>query len=39
MTGRGGNALVDLVAIGRHAIEPEEVLVPVAEQVEARKRS
>ena len=36
VTGAGGNALVDLVAIVRHAIKPEEALVPVAEQVEAR---
>ena len=36
--GRGGSALVDLVAIVRHAIRPEEPLVPVAEQVEARYR-
>ena len=36
VTGRGGNALVDLVAIVRHAIKPEEALVPVAEEVEAR---
>ncbi|MDE2982013.1 MAG: DEAD/DEAH box helicase family protein [Gemmatimonadota bacterium] len=36
--GRGGNALVDLVAIVRHAIEPGGTLVPVAEQVEARYR-
>ena len=39
MIGRGGNALVDLVAIVRHAIEPEEALVSVAEQVEARYRA
>lgn len=39
VTARGGNALVDLVAIVRHAIEPEEALVPVAEQVEARYRA
>ena len=38
VTGRGGNALVDLVAIVRHAIEPEEALVPVGEQVEAQYR-
>ena len=38
MAGRGGSALVDLVAIVRHAIEPDEPLVPVAEQVEARYR-
>ena len=36
--GRGGSALVDLVAIVKHAIEPDEPLVPVAEQVEARYR-
>ena len=34
--GRGGSALVDLVAIVKHAIEPDEPLVPVADQVEAR---
>ena len=33
--GRGGNALVDLVAIVKHAIRPEDQLVPVADQVEA----
>ena len=38
VAGRGGNALVDLVAIVRHAIEPGGTLVPVAEQVEARYR-
>ena len=36
--GRGGSALVDLVAIVKHAIEPDRPLVPVAEQVEARYR-
>ncbi len=36
--GRGGSALVDLVAIVKHAIEPDEPLVPVAEQVEDRYR-
>ena len=36
--GRGGSALVDLVAIVKHAIEPNEPLVPVADQVEARYR-
>ena len=34
--GRGGSALVDLVAIVKHAIEPDQPLVPVAEQVEGR---
>ena len=34
--GRGGKALVDLVAIVRHAINPEEPLVPVEETVEER---
>ena len=38
VTGRGGSALVDLVAIVKHAIEPGERLVPVADQVEARFR-
>ncbi|HUW82028.1 MAG TPA: DEAD/DEAH box helicase family protein [Phycisphaerae bacterium] len=32
--GRGGKALVDLVAIVRHAIEPDTPLVPVADVVE-----
>ena len=36
--GRGGSALVDLVAIVKHAIEPDRPLVPVAEQVDARYR-
>ena len=36
ITGTGGNALVDLVAIVKHAIKPEEALVPVTEQVEER---
>ncbi len=36
--GRGGNALVDLVAIVRHAIDPGGTLVPVADQVNARYR-
>lgn len=36
--GKGGRALVDLVALVRHAIEPDEPLVPVAEQVEERYR-
>ena len=36
--GRGGNALVDLVAIVKHAIEPDRPLVPVAEQVNVRYR-
>ena len=39
VAGRGGNALVDLVAIVRHAIEPGGTLVPVAEQVDARYRA
>lgn len=34
--GRGGKALVDLIAIVRHAIEPDTPLVPVADVVEAR---
>ena len=38
VAGSGGDALVDLVAIVRHALEPDELLVPVAEQVEARYR-
>ncbi len=38
VVGRGGNALVDLVAIVRHAIDPDRTLVPVAEQVKARYR-
>ncbi len=36
MKGRGGSALVDLVAIVKHVLRPEEPLVPVADQVEAR---
>ena len=36
MQGRGGSALVDLVAIVKHAIGPEDTLVPVADQVEGR---
>ena len=36
--GRGGSALVDLVAIVKHALRPEEPLVPVADQVEASYR-
>ena len=38
VAGSGGDALVDLVAIVKHALEPDELLVPVAEQVEARYR-
>ncbi len=38
VAGRGGSALVDLVAIVKHAIEPDRPLVPVAEQVEGRYR-
>ncbi|MDE2719292.1 DEAD/DEAH box helicase family protein [Candidatus Palauibacter polyketidifaciens] len=34
--GRGGSALVDLVAIVKHAIGPEDTLAPVADQVEVR---
>jgi type I restriction enzyme R subunit len=36
--GEGGSALVDLVAIVKHEITPEEPLVPVAQQVEVRYR-
>ena len=36
--GRGGTALVDLVAIVRHAIQPKGTLVPVADRVEGRYR-
>ena len=36
--GRGGTALVDLVAIVKHAIRPEGTLVPVADRVEERYR-
>ncbi len=39
VTGRGGRALVDLVAIVKHAISPEVTIVPVADQVEARYRA
>jgi len=38
VVGRGGTALVDLVAIVRHAIRPEGRLVPMADQVERRYR-
>jgi len=34
--GKGGKALVDLVAIVRHALHPEEPLVPVGTAVEER---
>jgi len=34
--GQGGKALVDLIAIVRHALHPEEPLVPVAVEVEER---
>lgn len=34
--GKGGSSLVDLIALVRHAIQPEEDLVPVAETVEQR---
>lgn len=34
--GAGGNSLVDLVALVRHAIDPDGTLVPVGETVEAR---
>ena len=34
--GQGGGALVDLVAIVKHALRPDEPLVPVADQVAAR---
>ncbi|MEE8583574.1 MAG: type I restriction-modification enzyme R subunit C-terminal domain-containing protein, partial [Acidobacteriota bacterium] len=34
--GQGGNSLVDLVALVRHAIQPEVPLVPVAVVVEER---
>ncbi len=34
--GKGGKALVDLIAIVRHALHPDEPLVPVAEVIEAR---
>ena len=37
--GRGGGALVDLVAIVKHALRPDEPLVPVVDQVEARYRA
>ena len=36
--GAGGNALVDLVAIVKHAIKPEQPLEPVAETVETQYR-
>ncbi len=37
--GKGGSALVDLVAIVRHAIHPDETLVPVAAEVEEKYRA
>ncbi len=37
--GKGGESLVDLVAMVRHAIEPAVPLVPVAAQVEERYRA
>ena len=37
--GRGGGALVDLVAIVKHALRPAGTLVPVADQVEGRYRA
>lgn len=37
--GRGGKALVDLIALVRHAIEPSTPLVPVADVVEANYRA
>ena len=37
--GQGGGALVDLVAIVRHALQPDEPLVPIADQVEERYRA
>lgn len=36
--GKGGMALVDLIALVRHALYPDEPLVPVAETVEERYR-
>jgi type I restriction enzyme R subunit len=36
--GHGGNALVDLVAIVKHALHPEEPLIPVTMSVEERYR-
>lgn len=34
--GKGGKALVDLIAIVRHALHPDELLIPVADRIEAR---
>lgn len=34
--GKGGNTLVDLIAIVRHALYPQEPLVPVAQTVDER---
>ena len=34
--GQGGKALVDLIAIVRHALHPDEPLVPIGVQVEER---
>jgi len=36
--GQGGKALVDLVALVRHALDPESLLVPVKAKVEERYR-
>lgn len=36
--GKGGNSLVDLIALVRHAIEPQEPLVPVGAAVDDRYR-
>ncbi len=37
--GAGGNALVDLVALVRHAIHPQEPVVPVSAEVEESYRA
>lgn len=34
--GKGGKALVDLIAIVRHALDPEQPLIPVAQTIEER---
>ena len=36
MKGKGGNALVDLIAIVRHALDPALPLVPVAATIDER---
>ncbi|NBQ54804.1 MAG: restriction endonuclease subunit R, partial [Proteobacteria bacterium] len=37
--GRGGGSLVDLIALVRHAIHPQEPLLPVGDEVESHYRA